>query len=133
MYHAASRRRSSRLHDSHSGVRCWHPWLRFGRRAREFDSRTRSVNCFGCNKDLTPVFRDFDDGPESLGATVFRAAGNYGSGAFDPPGAFGDQFRLVINICDDCLLDHKDRVLLQEKAFVEPQHTYTTWDGGDID
>lgn len=65
--------------------------------------------CVVCGKELEPVLpeevRMAENQPYE--ATVFSSPGHYGSTAFDPM----DGTRLVINVCDRCLIDKKDRVL----------------------
>lgn len=67
--------------------------------------------CFKCGKVLPNVFVDSDNQP--YGGTEFRTEGHYGS-------TFWDSFDgedLVLNICDDCLRAHTDR-LGQQKMYL---------------
>lgn len=95
-----------------SGVRCWHPWPRFGRGTRRFDSCTRSVNCFKCDKPLARAFADQGDEEhlEPHHGLLFTAYGNYGSRVFDP---IGSGPHLVIVVCDACVLDNADQVRMR--------------------
>jgi hypothetical protein len=60
--------------------------------------------CFKCNKVLPNVMEDCDNQP--YGGTEFITYGHYGS-------TFWDDFdgeQLVLNICDDCLRAHTERL-----------------------
>lgn len=66
--------------------------------------------CFKCGKTLRNAFSDQENQPEE--GTEFRTYGHYGS-------TFWDSFdgeELVLNICDNCLREHKER-LAQHKRF----------------
>lgn len=72
------------------------------------------VPCFSCGKTLKNAFPDEDNQPSE--GTEFRTYGHYGS-------TFWDSFdgeELVLNVCDDCLRAHTDR-LAQHKRFL-PVH-----------
>lgn len=68
--------------------------------------------CIVCGHKPEPV----DHGPQAdvvnqpYGATVFDTHGQYGSTVFDPIDA---PECLEINVCDMCLRERKDRVLLR--------------------
>lgn len=66
--------------------------------------------CFACGASLEPVFSRKileDKAPwQPADAVMFYAYGQYGSTVFDPQ----DDSQININICDPCLLAHKDRV-----------------------
>jgi len=67
--------------------------------------------CFTCGKILPNVLADCDNQP--YGCTEFRTEGHYGS-------TFWDSFdgeELVLNVCDDCLRKHTDR-LGQQKRYL---------------
>jgi hypothetical protein len=67
--------------------------------------------CFKCAKVLPSAFEHSDNQP--YGGTEFRTEGHYGS-------TFWDSFdgeELVLNICDDCLRAHTER-LGQQKAYL---------------
>lgn len=67
--------------------------------------------CFVCNKVLPNAFIESDNQP--YGGTEFRTYGHYGS-------TFWDSFdgeELVLNICDECLTERKDR-LGQQKSYL---------------
>lgn len=57
--------------------------------------------CFRCEKPLPPVFEGRDE-RQPLGGLTFSAGGNYGSRVWDPVTSAP---RLVIWICDDCLIE----------------------------
>lgn len=66
--------------------------------------------CFKCGKTLRNTFADQENQPEE--GTEFRTYGHYGS-------TFWDSFdgeELVLNVCDDCLREHAER-LAQHKRF----------------
>ena len=72
-------------------------------------SRNAYLPCFKCSKVLPNVFEDCDNQP--YGGTEFRTEGHYGS-------TFWDSFdgeELVLNICDDCLREHSDRLGQQKR------------------
>lgn len=73
-------------------------------------SREAMLPCFKCGKTLDNVFEPSDNQPDE--GTEFRTYGHYGS-------TFWDSFdgeELVLNICDDCLRGHTER-LAQHKRF----------------
>jgi hypothetical protein len=78
--------------------------------------------CFTCGERLEPVFKDA--APQYDGAVMFYAAGNYGSTVFDLPPR---EIRLVINICDPCLVAGADRVLEEITPVVRPDVSYAPW------
>ena len=66
--------------------------------------------CFKCGKVLPNVCEDADNQP--YGGTEFLTEGHYGS-------TFWDSFdceELVLNVCDDCLRAHTDRLGQQKRA-----------------
>lgn len=66
--------------------------------------------CFKCGETLLNAFPDQENQPSE--GTEFRTYGHYGS-------TFWDNFdgeELVLNVCDNCLNAHKDR-LAQHKRF----------------
>lgn len=72
------------------------------------------VPCFACGRMLKNVCTDEDNQPSE--GTEFRTYGHYGS-------TFWDSFdgeELVLNVCDECLRAHTDR-LAQHKRFL-PVH-----------
>lgn len=64
------------------------------------------MNCFKCEKDLPKVFKDSDIRQPNDGLT-FTATGNYGSTVYDPTHRAP---KLVIWICDECVVGHKQFV-----------------------
>lgn len=73
-------------------------------------SREAMLPCFACGKTLMNAFKDSENQPRE--GTEFRTYGHYGS-------TFWDSFdgeELVLNICDDCLREHAER-LAQHKRF----------------
>jgi hypothetical protein len=84
--------------------------------------------CFICEKKVASVF---PDPPEYIynqpyKATVFVSHGHYGSTVFDP--VIGNR-HLEINICDECLLERKDRVLhVRPHPPAEQEYDVRVWD-----
>lgn len=75
--------------------------------------------CFKCGKELQNVFVECDNQPYE--GTEFRTQGHYGS-------TFWDSFDgedLVLNICDQCLRDHSNR-LGQQKVSLPIRCGYLT-------
>lgn len=63
--------------------------------------------CIVCGTQPEPVFRD-QPTMQPYGATMFDAgSGHYGSTVWDE---MNPRVSLSINVCDPCLLAHKDRV-----------------------
>ncbi len=60
--------------------------------------------CFTCGKTLKNAFPDADNQPSE--GTEFRTYGHYGSTFWDSL----DGEELVLNICDDCLRGHTERL-----------------------
>jgi hypothetical protein len=66
----------------------------------------QAVPCIVCNKKLRNVLVDAENQPYQ--GTAFQTHGHYGSTVFDPM----DGQYLEINVCDECLMKHADRVLM---------------------
>ncbi|MFV8142231.1 hypothetical protein ACNQR7_32090 [Mycolicibacterium senegalense] len=73
-------------------------------------SREAMLPCFKCGKTLLNACDESDNQPQE--GTEFRTYGHYGSTVWD---SF-DGEELVLNICDDCLRRHTER-LAQHKRF----------------
>lgn len=74
-------------------------------------SREAMLPCFNCGKTLLNACTESENQPEE--GTEFRTYGHYGS-------TFWDSFdgeELVLNVCDECLRRHADR-LAQHKRFL---------------
>ncbi|MEE3755211.1 hypothetical protein [Mycobacterium intracellulare] len=74
-------------------------------------SRDALLPCFKCGMTLVNALAESDNQPHE--GTEFRTYGHYGS-------TFWDSFHgeeLVLNICDNCLREHADR-LAQHKRFL---------------
>lgn len=69
-----------------------------------------ALPCIACGKQLQNSFEDVENQPSE--GTAFHTHGHYGSTIFDPM----DGQYLELNVCDDCLRKHSDRVLLSRKA-----------------
>ena len=65
-----------------------------------------SLPCIACGRELKQVFDEAATNQPYAG-TAFRTHGHYGSTAYDPM----DGHYLEINICDLCLVTHRDRVV----------------------
>lgn len=66
--------------------------------------------CFMCGKELTAVSKTDEKSNQPYDGVAFRANGNFGSAVFDPEPDEEPALRAEINICDDCLVAHRDRV-----------------------
>ncbi len=73
----------------------------------------KCLPCFKCGKSLPHVFEGVTRPPgleaggnQPYGGTEFRTQGHYGSTFWDSL----DGEELVLNICDDCLRAHIDRL-----------------------
>ncbi|MBB3752643.1 hypothetical protein FHT44_005155 [Mycolicibacterium sp. BK634] len=78
--------------------------------------------CFKCGKKLQSVVTGADNQPNN--GTEFRTEGHYGS-------TFWDSFdgeELVLNICDDCLREHTER-LAQHKRYLPVLTPRRLWVG----
>lgn len=74
-------------------------------------SQEAMLPCLKCGKSLPNAISGVDNQP--YGGTVFRTEGHYGS-------TFWDSFdgeELIINVCDDCLRENRDR-LGQQKIYL---------------
>jgi hypothetical protein len=70
--------------------------------------RESTLPCFRCGRPLLNVFHTSENQPD--GGTEFRTLGHYGS-------TFWDSFdgeELILNVCDDCLSDQRDRLAVQK-------------------
>lgn len=85
--------------------------------------------CFVCGKSLEPVFgTDANNQPDS--ATAFSAAPMYGSGVWD--GINDHRQRLEINVCDSCMLEKHDRVIVVT-AIVRHDVEIESWNPESVD
>lgn len=71
-----------------------------------------TLPCIVCGKDLESALpADLEGGQNQPNdGTTFISHGQYGSTVWDPMDRGGNEM-LEINICDPCLLQHKDKVL----------------------
>lgn len=84
--------------------------------------------CFKCLKELEPAFPDddkFENAKEPSRGLIFSAAGNYGSRIYDPTMSAP---ALIIWICDDCVVEHKELVEMRSYAFVRTQVIWQDFD-----
>lgn len=73
-----------------------------------------ALPCIKCGKPLKNVDEGSDNQP--YGGTEFQTRGHYGSTIFDP---MDDPFRLVVNICDTCILRAIDAGVIQSRSLPE--------------
>lgn len=66
-----------------------------------------------------------EDGKEPSKGLVFSASGNYGSRVYDPTSSAP---QLVVWICDDCIVEHKDLVQTRRYAHVQTMILWTDFD-----
>lgn len=86
--------------------------------------------CFVCSKELTPV-QGGEERPQFYDAVTFSSPGNYGSRIYDADIAGlapYTPFRLVLVVCDDCLVERKELILELETIRRAPIEKYTTWE-----
>jgi hypothetical protein len=84
------------------------------------------VICFKCNKQLEPAFGDLpDDHLTPRRGLIFEATGNFGSRIFDPTITAP---QLVVWICDDCIVEHKDQVKVRDYAVVQREVIWRDYD-----
>lgn len=86
----------------------------------------KPLPCFVCGKQLESVFAEH--APTQPGdAVIFSTYGQYGSTVFDPQ----DNSQILVNICDPCLLERKDRVWHLRYVRQEAQEIFSRpWDPG---
>lgn len=83
--------------------------------------------CFKCLKELKSVFPEskFEDHRQPDEGLIFEAAGNYGSRVYDPVMSAP---RLVIWICDECVVEHKELVQMRSYAHVQTEVIWKDFD-----
>lgn len=74
-------------------------------------TREALLPCFTCGKTLLNALAESENQPQA--ATEFRTYGQYGSTFWDNR----DGEELILNICDECLRQHTDR-LAQHKRYL---------------
>jgi hypothetical protein len=81
--------------------------------------------CIACGAQPESVWKDGDDElkRQPYGATTFYAYGQYGSTVWDP---MGDD-RLMVNICDPCLIKHSERVVKVKPVHQESKVKVAPW------
>lgn len=84
------------------------------------------MHCFKCLKELESAFGDLDDDSKTpRRGLIFSAPGNFGSRIYDPTMSAP---QLVIWICDDCIVSHKELVEMRRYAFVQTEVTWSDFD-----
>lgn len=83
------------------------------------------MNCFKCLKDLPSALGDDDDSKAPSRGLIFTASGNYGSRIYDPTMSAP---QLVVWICDDCIVKHKELVEVRSYTFVQTQVVWKDFD-----
>lgn len=74
--------------------------------------------CFSCGKTLTPAFEAEElSSLQAWDAVIFSSPGNYGSRVFDEM----DGSRLLLNICDECLIKGAERTVLSKPDRTTPK------------
>lgn len=84
------------------------------------------MGCFVCGRGLVPV--SLHAAIQCDDAVMFEAHGNYGSTVFDP---MDGRKSLLINVCDACLVQRRDRVHLVTTERPLPTYTSETWQPSD--
>jgi hypothetical protein len=87
--------------------------------------------CIVCGTQPKSVSPGSDFFWQPLKAVMFDAgSGNYGSSVWDE---MGDR-SMWINVCDECLVSHKDRVAVVRKIRTRPEVKFAMWQGPeDVD
>lgn len=88
--------------------------------------RVEPVPCIVCGRELESVMKSFPMQNQPYGATVFSAHGQYGSTAWDPVSIRSGP-SLEINVCDPCLIERQDRVLIVTPHPTPVEYTYLPW------
>jgi hypothetical protein len=86
------------------------------------------VNCFKCLKQLDLAFPDsekFENGREPHDGLIFSATGNYGSRVYDPTMSAP---ALVVWICDECIVEHKELVQMRRYMHQNVEVVWTDFD-----
>lgn len=98
---------------------------------------TQPLPCIVCNFQPKQAFGEHADEQSwwyPYKATMFDAGiGHYGSTVWDE---MNGSMTLTINVCDKCLVEHKDRVAVMETLQRETETTLKPWKGpwtGDDD
>ena len=86
-----------------------------------------TLNCFRCDKVLESANPDREHNQPYAG-TSFQAQGQYGSTVFDPNVWTPVTQLLVLNACDECLLQNKAQVLHATRTGEGVNYTYETWE-----
>lgn len=84
-----------------------------------------TMSCFVCGKVLRPAFEDDLSTLQAWGAVIFTSPGNFGSHVFDEM----DGSRLLINICDGCLVAGAERTVLSKpgRSIPKPPPILSRW------
>lgn len=81
--------------------------------------------CLVCGKALDAAANDKHFATTPYAATQFTTLGHYGSTVFDPNISSVEEM-LEINVCDDCLVERTDRVVLLRRVYTpNPQPNYS--------
>lgn len=92
------------------------------------DESTRTpLPCLICGFQPEPAVTIAGGTRQPSDAVMFTAGnGNYGSTVWDEMNPYRS---MEINICDKCLVEHKDRVAIAEAVRVErPEPEFVPWD-----
>lgn len=86
--------------------------------------------CIICNNPSEDVFPG-DSYNQPYKANAFTTCGHYGSTVFDPMPSFGGpHVWLELNICDACLEERKEHILLVE-PITKTEYKTRKWQGGE--
>lgn len=93
---------------------------------------TSPLPCLACGRELESMFEGSSrDGYVPYAATMFDAgAGHYGSTVWDQPTGSRS---LAINICDECLKLHADRVAVVHAYSPPPVTAFAEWSPNEDD
>lgn len=96
---------------------------------RVSDEDEEALPCFKCFKKLESAMPGFMYNQPS-DAVRFIATGHYGSTVFDP---MHGGIHLEINICDECMKEHKGLVIRVATTRQEPTYDVEPWNPDLID
>lgn len=81
------------------------------------DELALPMPCFVCGEALRPAFEDGLSTLQAWGAVIFSSPGNFGSHVFDEM----DGSRLLLNICDRCLVAGAERTVFSKPDRTTPK------------
>lgn len=84
----------------------------------------KPLRCIACDFQPDPAFTDREGTYQPSGATAFSSSGHYGSTVWDP---MSGGVRLLINVCDTCLVERRDRTVVEYEIHRKSDVEYRTW------